>query len=36
MNTFKKLSRFDLKIHGVSHQERLTIDEDVDSHRKNN
>jgi hypothetical protein len=32
MSTFKRLSRFNLKIHEVGHQERITIDEDVVSH----
>jgi hypothetical protein len=29
MNTSKRLSRIDLEIHKVGHQERLTVDEDV-------
>jgi hypothetical protein len=32
MSTSKRLSRFDLEIHEVSHQERLTIDGGVTSH----
>jgi hypothetical protein len=32
MSTFKKLSRFDLEIHKVGHQEYFTIDGDVVSH----
>jgi hypothetical protein len=29
INTSKRLSQFDLKIHEVSYQERLAVDEDV-------
>jgi hypothetical protein len=32
MSTSERLSRLDLKIHKVSHQERLTVDGDVTSH----
>jgi hypothetical protein len=32
MSTSERLSRLDLEIHEVGHQERLTIDEDVTSH----
>jgi hypothetical protein len=32
MSTSKKLSQFDLKIHEVSHQERLPVDGDIASH----
>jgi hypothetical protein len=32
MTTSERLSRFDLKIHEVDHQERLAIDRDVASH----
>jgi hypothetical protein len=32
MNTSEKLSRLDLKIHEVGHQEHFTIDGDVVSH----
>jgi hypothetical protein len=31
---FKRLSRFDLEIYKVDHQERLTIDGDIISHKK--
>jgi hypothetical protein len=36
MSTFERLGQLDLKIHEVSHQERLAIDRDVVYHRKNN
>jgi hypothetical protein len=36
MINFERLSRFDLEIHKVGHQERLAVDEDIISHRKNN
>jgi hypothetical protein len=32
MSTSERLSRFDLEIHEVDHQERLTVNEDVASH----
>jgi hypothetical protein len=32
MSISKKLSRFDLKIHEVSHKKCLTVDEDIISH----
>jgi hypothetical protein len=32
MNTFERLSRLDLEIHKVDHQERLAVDRDVASH----
>jgi hypothetical protein len=32
MSTYEKLSRFDLEIHKVGHQERLAVDWDVASH----
>jgi hypothetical protein len=32
MSTFERLSRFDLEIHEVSRQERLTVDRDVIFH----
>jgi hypothetical protein len=32
MNIFKRLSRLHLKIHEVSYQKRLAIDEDIASH----
>jgi hypothetical protein len=32
MSIFERLSRIDLEIHEVDHQERLIIDEDVASH----
>jgi hypothetical protein len=32
MNTYERLSRLDLEIHEVSHQECLTVDEDIVSH----
>jgi hypothetical protein len=32
MSTSERLSRFDLEIHEVGHQERLTVDGDVSSH----
>jgi hypothetical protein len=32
MSTFERLSRLDLKIHEVNHQERLTVDGDVTFH----
>jgi hypothetical protein len=32
MSTFERLSQFDLKIHEVSHQERLAIDGGIISH----
>jgi hypothetical protein len=32
MSTFKRLSRLDLEIHEVGHQERLVVDGDVASH----
>jgi hypothetical protein len=35
MSTFERLSQLDIKIHEVSHQERLTVDENVVFHRKN-
>jgi hypothetical protein len=31
MSTFKRLSRLDLEIHEVGHQERLAVDGDVAS-----
>jgi hypothetical protein len=31
-----RLNRLDIEIHEVGHQERLTVDEDIASHRKNN
>jgi hypothetical protein len=36
MSTFKIVSRLDLEIYEVGHQECLTVDRDVASHRKNN
>jgi hypothetical protein len=32
MSTFKRLSRLDLKIYEVGHQDRIAINEDVASH----
>jgi hypothetical protein len=32
MSIFERLSQFDLKIHKVGHQKRLTVDGDVASH----
>jgi hypothetical protein len=32
ISIFKRLSRFDVKIHKVDHQNRLAIDGDVASH----
>jgi hypothetical protein len=32
MSNFKRLSRFDLEIYEVSHQEQLTVDAEVVSH----
>jgi hypothetical protein len=32
MNIFKRLSRFDIEIHEVGHQKRLTVDKDVTFH----
>jgi hypothetical protein len=32
MSTFERLSRFDLEIHEVGHQERLAVDGDAVSH----
>jgi hypothetical protein len=32
MSTFKRLSRLDLEINEVGHQEHLTVDEDVAFH----
>jgi hypothetical protein len=32
ISTFERLSRLDLKIHEVSHQERIAVDGDVTSH----
>jgi hypothetical protein len=32
MNTFERLSRLDLEIHEVGHQERLDVDGDAASH----
>jgi hypothetical protein len=32
MSTFERLSRLDLEIHEVNHQERLIVDGDVASH----
>jgi hypothetical protein len=32
MNIFKRLSRFDLEIYEVGHQERLAVNGDVVSH----
>jgi hypothetical protein len=32
MSTFVRLSRLDLEIHEVGHQERLAIDGDIASH----
>jgi hypothetical protein len=32
MSTFKRLSRFDLEIHKVGHQERIAIDDNIGSH----
>jgi hypothetical protein len=36
MSTSERLSRFDIEIHEVGHQERLVIDGDAASHWKNN
>jgi hypothetical protein len=36
MSTSERLSRLDLEIHEVGHQERLAVDGDVASHWKNN
>jgi hypothetical protein len=36
MSTSERLSRLDLEIHEVGHQERLAVDENVASHWKNN
>jgi hypothetical protein len=36
MNISKGLSRLDIEIYEVDHQDRLTIDGDVVSHLKNN
>jgi hypothetical protein len=35
MSTSERLSRIDLEIHKVGHQERLTVDGNVASHWKN-
>jgi hypothetical protein len=35
-NTSERLSRLDLEIHEVGHQERLTIDGNIAPHWKNN
>jgi hypothetical protein len=32
MSTSKRLSRFDLEIHDVGHQERFIVDGDIASH----
>jgi hypothetical protein len=32
MSTSERLSRFDLEIHEVDHQERLAVDRDIVSH----
>jgi hypothetical protein len=32
MSTYKRLSRLDLKIHKVGHQECLAVDGDIASH----
>jgi hypothetical protein len=32
ISTFKRLSRFDLEIHKVGHQEHIAIDNDIGSH----
>jgi hypothetical protein len=32
MSTSERLSRFDLKIYDVSHQERIAVDGDITSH----
>jgi hypothetical protein len=36
MSISERLSRFDLEIHKVDHQECIAVDENVTSHRKNN
>jgi hypothetical protein len=36
MSTFKRLSRLDLEIYEVGHQERIAVDGDVASYWKNN
>jgi hypothetical protein len=36
MSTSERLSRLDIEIYEVGHQERLAIDEDVVCHWKNN
>jgi hypothetical protein len=32
ISIFKRLSRFDFEIYKVGHQERIVVDQDVDSH----
>jgi hypothetical protein len=32
MSTFERLSRFNLEIHEVGHQERIVVDDDIISH----
>jgi hypothetical protein len=32
MSTYERLSRLDLEIHKVGHQERIDVDRDVTSH----
>jgi hypothetical protein len=34
MDTFKRLSRLDVEIHKVDHQERLTVDGDITPTKK--
>jgi hypothetical protein len=36
MSASERLSRLDLEIHEVGHQECIAVDRDVTSHRKNN
>jgi hypothetical protein len=36
LSNSERLSLLDIEIHEVGHQERLTVDGDVASHRKNN
>jgi hypothetical protein len=36
MSTSERLSQINLEIHEIGHQECLTVDGDIASHRKNN
>jgi hypothetical protein len=35
MSTSERLSQFDIEIHEVGHQERLTVNENIVFHQKN-